>query len=245
MIRIKDSAAAGRDTAPLTLDGLDAPLWQVAADPELAPQLHDLLGEFCDKARNRLNSMNLALFLAKRQEPVNPSRWETLDQSYYQTLRLVEQVQTICRPITLSPMRLDLGLMLEDRRRDWEVELEAVGQRLHWQPPKEPVEGWVDPSRLVSALDTWVKCRAGRGSPGSSVRLSWRAIRGDLAISWEEQLVANRTRGTREKNGDSASLALPILARILQAHGGRSTLSMSQGLCLVLQWPKTGPAATA
>src|SRR4051794_26029470 len=100
-------------------DSLANVLVAIALVPERVERLYSLLGEFCHALRNRLHILNLTLYLARRGGSFSPeegSRMEDLSRKFE---HLLEQVQWVCRPAELRPMRLDLGLLLDERRSSW------------------------------------------------------------------------------------------------------------------------------
>ena len=50
-------------------EGLADSLSRVVVDPARIAELHEVLGPFCHKSRNILNSLKISLYLAHRQEP--------------------------------------------------------------------------------------------------------------------------------------------------------------------------------
>src|SRR4051794_40430957 len=62
---------------------LSCDLLPVALDSTKIDALYGLLGEFCHNVRNRLNSLKLGLYLARRFDPdLDATRWRPLEREY-------------------------------------------------------------------------------------------------------------------------------------------------------------------
>lgn len=216
--------------------GPELDLVGVASHPAQIKGLYQILGEFCHLFRNKLNCMRLSLYLAKRQAaPGSAERWADLEAKYRDVEQFLDQLQLICRPMPLTPITLELGRYLEERRPTWERWLKEGGRRLILVPPVPESVAIFDPNRLIQALDALMAWRAGEGRAGSLIRLTWQTREGQTQLDWEEP----------EGPGPSLvwssnSLALPIAVRIMTAHGGSLELSESLGLRMCLRWPVPG-----
>ncbi len=217
-----------------------AALWKLAQDPVQVAELYKLLGEFCHLVRNRLNSLQLCLYLASRAERTEDRRpWTELDRRYRESVRKVEQVQALCRPIRLSVTPMSLALLFHDREREWSSLLEARQSRLILRPPARDASGQFDPIRLVQALDHLVEWRADAVSRGTEIQLSWWGDGDWLEFLWDE----SRGQGSRETSKSARatpveSLPLAILARIIAEHGGRLDVETDRkGLRVRSRWP--------
>ena len=154
-------------------------LWEIAADPSRVAALHGLVGSFCHLLRNRLNSLQMVLYLAQRDDLHGvPDSWDELNSAYRQAERAVELFQTVCRPLELMPIPTNLGAVLKDFLGRWSPRFEAAGRELVWELSGPDSPTWVDPSRLNLGLDGVAAWRLARSEPGSVVRL--RAGRGGL-----------------------------------------------------------------
>jgi hypothetical protein len=212
-------------------------LLRVASCPRRAEALYQLLGDFCHEFRNRLNCLKLGLYLAKRERPVaEEGGWPGPERAYLELEQLIEQLQMICRPIRLVPIRLDLATFLEDRQPTWERYLANRELRLVLVSPGCPTVCQFDPTRLAKGLDTLVSWRAVVGAPGSVAQLRWGLEGKQIRLRWEE--VPGRAREALPLDGVSPfSLAIPLLARIVCVHGGTIKFSNRSGLRLTLRWP--------
>lgn len=218
-------------------DDLNLGLFKIAADPAHSDSLHRLLGCFCHQCRNLLNSMKLSLYLAKRgQLCTAPADWVDLESRYRALEQVFDRLQSICRPIVLTPMRGSLALLFDDRRESWIAEMAARDRALTLVAPREPAVGDFDPVRLREGLDAFVGYRAEFGTQGMPARMSWSAENGVFRLDWKEggpKTDASRAVGLR----GSSTLALPLLARIIAAHRGTIDLNLREGLQLKIRWP--------
>jgi hypothetical protein len=215
-----------------SLDELTRALLPVAGDPREVARLYGLLREFCHTFRNRLNCLKLSLYLAERQARGGETFTE-LTRRYSDVEQFVDRVQAICRPLRLLPMRVSMGTVLEERRAAWTAWLSARSRSLEWGPPPEDPPTILDGVQLAHALDSLVAWRAQQGREGDPVRLGWRTISGELSLVWEERGLT----ALRPAPGSVPNLALPLLARVVSAHGGRVLVSDQDGFRIEVWLP--------
>jgi signal transduction histidine kinase len=221
----------------VVVDDLTGHFLQIATDRGQGPDLARTLRGFFHDVRNRLNSLKIGLYVARRgASPTQGKVWEELDLSYRGLEQLVDRLQTICRPLQLTPVSGDLGHWLEERRAYWTSRLGASGRRLDWAPPPGPAVGWFDPMRMIQGVDALTAWRAGEGGSDDPVRLAWGSDSSRFHIEWSEDgpSVAEPLEG---RDGRAVSMALPLLAHIMTAHGGTVAVSKRPGLVVRLAWP--------
>lgn len=226
-----------------TSGGLALTLVPVASDPAQAETLYRSLRDYCHTVRNRLNGLKITLYLAS-QDASGPDRDALSDlEHHYQGIeRFVDQLQMIYRPLHLDPMSIHLGTMLEDRREAWASRMDLRGMTLRWLPPRDEPRGRFDPIRLIAALDAFVTWRAEVGTPGGTAHVSWRFHDGTVAMAWEEPPSFEEPELAHE-DIPPASLALPILARVVAAHEGRLVVDEGDGFRVRIRLPiDPGPA---
>lgn len=205
-------------------------LCRLASDPARVEAMHGLLGEFCHLIRNRLNSLQIGIYLARGSDPTNTrARWDDLETHYREAERVVELFHTICRPMPLRPITIGLDLMLADFTSRWTPRFAA--QRIELKVativPDEPSR--IDPTRMAQGLDALASWRLARARPGSVVNLGGRASQGWSRIEWVERAAA--------PNEEGRALPIAVLARVASAHGGRLTQEERGGLHLRVDWP--------
>ncbi len=229
----------------VTVDDLTGHFLRIATDRAGCRDLAQSLRGYFHDARNRLNSLKIGLYLARRGAPAPQRRvWEELDQSYRGLEQLVERLQTLCRPLELSPISDDLGPWLEERRESWTSQLAAAGRGFEWAPPPAPAVGRFDPMRLIQGLDALVAWRASADGRGRSARLAWGSDATHLRLEWSEE--GPSVDGPLEgRDGRSLSMVLPILAQLMTALGGSLAVSKRGGLVVRLAWPTGGDASDA
>ena len=132
-------------------------------------------------------------------------------------------------------MRLPLAMLIDERRPVWGEWLAARGKRLELEGPPVPAVGDFDPTRLSQGLDALAAWRSKAGEPGTAVLLRWRAECDQLQLEWDESSGAGAWPKSRE--AAPASLALPMLARVMADHHGSLALHHGDGLRLRLTWP--------
>ena len=84
--------------------------------------------------------------------------------------------------------------------------------------------------------------------PTGKPALSWRIDDGSLRGPWEERSHVDecsaagtrdrRTHGARVRSSRIDSLALPLLARIVSAHGGSLETTSDPAFAMTLRWPR-------
>ena len=219
------------------VDGLLGFWVDTAGDPNRVGRLYEVLREYCHTFRNHLNGLRLSLYLARRPaEGEQVSRWDDLERESRRIEALLDQVQEICKPMPLHPIRYALGAALEERGPTWVEWLSAAGRPLDWDRPVDPALGWFDPTRLIRALDALAAWRAEAGEPGTPVRLGWRRDDDWLEVEWSEPN-STRLEPPNWAANQPISLALPLIARVMTAHDGKLTVHRDRGVRFVLRWP--------
>ena len=217
----------------LANDSLARELLEIARDAGLRQSVYLQLGEYCHQCRNRLNSLKLSLFLAIRQsDREHAGDWEPVERRYLELERIVDRVQTICRPMNLSRVTIDLELLFEDRREEWSRWMAAGGGDLKWAYPRARSPASFDVEWMGQALDALVRWRAGGLTEDRQAVFRWWVESSRACISWEESPEV----GTNSHEG-GATWALPLIARVLEAHGGEYRVSLSFGWRIDLSWP--------
>jgi hypothetical protein len=215
---------------------LNATLARVAGDNQLVSELYALLHEYCHRARNHLHCLNMGLYLARRGEAFGDAQWSSLERAYRNLESLVESMQTLCRPMTLSIVAMDLSKVLEDRRERWSELFRDTGASLDWNPPDHPTACHFDPFRLADALDRWAAWRAEETGSGTAVTVSWAIDENNVVLHWLETQSSHARLG-RTNDRIRPNLALPILSRMTSVHGGIMSLRFTEGLDMALRLP--------
>ncbi len=219
-------------------DELTSSLFQVATDPVQIHSLHRVLGTFCHQGRNILNSMKLSLYLAQRDHPQSvPNFWGELEPGYRSVELFFDRLQTICRPMNLTPLKAPLALLIDDRRESWQAVMMEHRRSLVLVPPPETTVGEFDPVRLGEGLDAFVSWRAKSGCPDTEARLSWKTEEGHFWLEWIEERSDEVFASPIGGEGGPAALSLPLLARVVSAHQGTIDLNVADGLQLQIRWP--------
>ena len=220
-----------------TDDVLGMQLIRIARDPDLRGMVYDRLREYCHQCRNRLNSLKLSLYLALKNRPSNgPDPWVDIDRQYQELERRVDRVQALCRPLTLSRVTLGLELLIDDRQEAWSRTMSSGGRELELVAPTERAVASFDVERLGQALDSLVAWRASADSAGSMARLRWWEEAGYAHLAWEEPPEAGPSAGGVVSE-DTAAWTLPLLVRVVLAHGGDYLVAEACGWRLEISWP--------
>jgi len=220
--------------------GLAATLVGVAVNPTKVRALHTLLGDYCHQTRNLLNSLKLALYIARQGAcPLEQSNdWDRLDSEYKVVEKCVERIQAICRPMPLATINASLSLVIQEQSERWTTWLEQSGRQLTLDAPKEPDVGDLDPIRLSGALDGFVEWRADATNCAEPIVLRWGKAEGDLYFEWIESGSLDAGEPEPEPAGMKA-LSLPLLARVVAAHRGRFQVQQDVGFHVAASWPAT------
>jgi hypothetical protein len=224
-------------------------LSRLVADPVRVEALHDVLGPFCHRSRNILNSLKISLYLARRHEtaPERPEElWAEVEERYRAVEEFYDRLQMLWRPLRQALVRIALSLLLEDRRNSWVAQFAMHDRVLHMSAIGEDDVGDYDPNSLGVALDAFVAWRAAAGDADRDARLSWWTRHGRFELEWEEPRKPARTRARAKSaavGNRPESLALPLLGRVIAAHGGAMELVEPWGGHLRLSWPQTAQVA--
>jgi hypothetical protein len=213
----------------------------IAADPPRVERLYQVLERYCHRMRNRLNCLKMSLYLAKRLETADGlADWVELEARYRTLEQLMDELQAFYGTMALKPIRAPLGMLLDERRASWTQWLTARGRTLELLAPATPAIGEFDPTRLGQCLDALAAWRAEVGPPGTAVRLRWWADNDHLHLLWEEPGVPLQPE-TGARDDRLASLALPMVARVVAAHRGTLDISPRHEVRLCLCWPIDAP----
>jgi hypothetical protein len=221
----------------------------VVDDPERIEQLRYLLRSFNHCCRNSLNGLKMSLYLSKRQwNGATPPCWVELEQTYQQIERLFDRLQVIYRPISVTMVRCPLGQLVAERLPSWRSKFTRIGRTLEVDPPRQDVSGDFDPMHLGLGLDAFIDWRAEKNSGAGNPRLSWRIDADFFEIAWSEghapgpggcpKREARPTADETSRCGAVDCLALPLLARIVSAHGGSQETTPEPHFGLKLRWPR-------
>lgn len=222
--------------------GLAGALLRIADDPPRVEAVHRLLTPFCHRARNRLNSIKLSLYLTRRHtSAADRDYWDAIEARYRAVEQYLEQYQTFFLPLSINPIEAPLDAFLAEHRAAWSSRLAERGWSIELLVPMGPVVGRFDPSRLGQGLDALVTSRADSCESPARIVVSVDRVGDRLELNWNEELVEStgRQRGSRARG---TGLAIPQLARIVVAHGGSLQLAEGPNLSLRLSWPSAGLA---
>jgi signal transduction histidine kinase len=220
--------------------------------PEREPiaYLQRMLSGFSHRCRNSLNVIKMSLYLVRREHRGDlPQEWRSLEESCLELERVFDHLQSIYRPMKLTLVRAPLGQFMAEEEPRWRTRLQGCGRTLRVDPPGQDPPGDFDPIHLGMGLDAVVAWRARVREASRHPRLSWRTCAGCSEVCWEEAGTSSRrvdsdgASGPDREHPEPArveSLALPLLARIVTAHGGHteSEREPGRGFCLRLRWPQ-------
>ena len=213
-------------------------LMEIAQNPALQRDLDKILGDFCHQCRNRLNSLKLSLYLAKRQSPNRVTEtWRDLESDYQALERQFERVQTICRPMCPSFVTIDLSLLFEDRRLNWSKILTDQGLELEFVRPQGRCLARFDVNQMGAALDAVIQWRAEQGSLATRTLLKWWDDSGRTHVEWVEAASIVRREKTPSPPRPEVAWTLPNLAQVVAEHGGTIKVDERNGWVLSFSWP--------
>ncbi len=214
-------------------EGLDAQLEAIARDASLRGEIYGKIGEYCHQCRNRLNSLKLGLYLVKQlAASENIGCWSEVDHHYSELESRLEHLQRLCRPLALSRIRIDLDLLIADRRKSWTQLWVAADRRLRFEIPIRPVVASLDVDRMGQALDGIIAWRARAAAGGVDTEVRWWIESGDVHLSWAEQ----HSDHSRESSGEDR-WPLAWLIRVVAEHEGQTTVREEDGWTIEICWP--------
>jgi len=217
-------------------------------DPVGPDCVRQILGCFNHRCRNALNGIKMGLYLFKRETSGPMHRcWTELAQTYEEIERVFDRLQVIYRPMSVNTVRSPLGLLVTERLPAWCTSFSGKGRTLDIDRPDDDDPGDFDPMYLGLGLDAFIAWRAEAGDPKRQSSLSWRTANGCFEVSWDEFRPAKRSSGNTHDFGVPQgprptvrvdSLALPLLARVVAAHGGFLETTSDPAFGVKLRWPQ-------
>jgi hypothetical protein len=193
----------------------------------------------------------MGLYLFKRE--LNGSaqgHCAELERSYQELERLFDRLQVIYHPMSLTPVRSPLGQFFNERLNSWRLAYGDRARGIELAAPEDDRCGDFDPMHLTLGLDAFVAWRINSGGASEKATLSWRVADDLFDVNWSELPLANRSRFRGKANGDHEgahaidpvdSLALPLLKRIIAAHGGSVETVDDCAFIANLKWPRFQP----
>lgn len=228
--------------------GLSATILPWIEQPERLDELRQFLSDYTHRCRNSLHGIKMGLYLYRRGiEGPPPETWAMLERAYQEAEQLFDRLQEIYRPMRTAMVRARLGQLFDERLPVWKTRFAARGVVLEADPPAEELLGDYDPMHLGSALDAFISWRIEAKHGDGNIRLGWRVRKDLFEIEWTEE-DSHQPGGFDDQEafgtcpfrappgGDS--LALPLLARVAGAHGGRVIFSGNSAWRLVVTWPQ-------
>ena len=210
-------------------------LMSLASVPDRVGRLYSLLGDFCHDLRNRLHSLNMTLYLARRSGALGPEEGARLEARYRRIEQHLDQLQWVCKPAELKLMRLDLGLLLEERRSSWAERFAARGCDLDTAIDAGHCEGLFDPCRISTALEALAGWRAEVVGPGMTVEVGTRVDGDQFIVTWAE--AGGGRRELDPATEGPGLLALGMLGRVMADHRGTIRVSDGDDFGVSLRWP--------
>jgi hypothetical protein len=228
-----------QDTLASSVSSASESLWQVACDPDRIATLHGLVGEFCHSLRNRLSSLQMGIYLARRDEVTTFNRavWDELDSHYRAAQRVVELFQVVCRPMTLTLITVGLELVFQEFASRWTPKFASRGVTLVTEIVEAAGPSRLDPARLAQGLDTLATWRIDQVQPGARLVLRGWVGQGESRIEWSE----DRVSGCDHRG----ELPLAVLARVATAHQGTMDQESSEGWRVRVDWPHANLGGSA
>lgn len=209
----------------------------IARDAALRGELGPSFANYCHQFRNRLNSIKLGIYLARRQATEELSTcWESLERDYLAIEDRLDRVQAVCRNADPARAAIDLNLLFDDRSRLWTEAMRQGAAELTFDPPPSGCPTRIDVERFGSGLDDLVHWRATARTGRREVRVAWDRQGGRTTVRWRE-LFGNSEPSAGEGTETRRTWTLPILARILADHHGSLSLAEGSDWDLTLEWP--------
>lgn len=216
-------------------------LLELHDQPDALATLRRFLDRYLHRARNRLNTIRLGLYMARRNLGRDHESIREIERSYEQVQRFLEHFQRFMLPIELSPVEGSLGQFLQDRvqahcRRSTGSDPIRPEFEVRWDGLDHPRR--FDPNRLGSALDEYLLAVAAARPRNRSIGFHVAEQDAELHVAAFESTGAPLAPSPPEAARLSpCNLAMPWLARMFAAHGARFESCPSNKLLWLARWP--------
>jgi len=192
----------------------------LAGCPSAFAPLDRYLDRYLHRVRNRLNTIRLGLYLARRAEENKGFSLGGVDAAYRELEQFVDQFQRLTRPIELRPVRGSLGQFLNERIVAWRRCTRGPGERLDYEASGADQPRPIDPDRLGQALEAVLERRMRSLNEGERIRLSLEGPRLSLQVMGEARgPVQGESNSVRRATLTASDLSTVWLARVAEAHG--------------------------
>ena len=213
--------------------GLCCSLLRLVQSDRQIQQLREELGGFSHRCRNLLNGMKMSLYFMRRgaEQPL-PQWWNGLELNYRGIEELLDQLQAIYRPISLTLVRGAFRCLVQDRQRLWSDWFASGCGTLEIVPPEQESAGEFDPMCLTMGFDALARWRASAVSAGQSARISWRTGDDQFEVSWHESGGTARADPAARANqsGFTVPLGGPPAARLATLGSGHDGSPRHHGM---------------
>lgn len=215
-------------------------------------EVGELASMIVHEIRNPLTTVLMGLNFCQRLELPEPTQeYLSLSLSEAGRLRqLLNEILLYAKPQSLQQEALELNRFLAEVLKAIRIMPAAISRRIEWIPADQPV--WVlgDRDKLKQVLINLVDnaCQAVQEGEGVTCQLEVSGAEGVIRVCNRGEpipadLLPKLTRPFYTTKSEGTGLGLPIVKRIVEAHGGKLTLASSreEGTIVRIQLPLGQP----
>ncbi len=209
-------------------------LIEIHDKPTTLEVLQRFLDRYLHQARNRLNTIRLALYMARRNLGRDASSLTPMETAYHELQHFLESFQRFSLPIELTPVQGSLerflGERVEEHNAHRDVLVHPTPQVLFTCNPSERRRSF-DPNRLGPAFLEYLTFKVTATPRLDSLVIEAEDRGKSLHLSATEVFVGS-SNAHSEPN-----LSLPWFARVVSAHGATFEHRPGNDLAWCVNWP--------
>lgn len=207
--------------------------------PRSLEVLQRFLDRYLHRARNRLNTIRLALYMARRSLGRDHADLAPMEAAYEDLQKFLEHFQRFTLPLELTLVEGPLERFLSTQVAEFQSRCMLDRERLPYielDPDPRVRPRKFDPNRLGPALLEYLQSVAADPMRSDSIRLRTEHRGPDLIVTTSSESTSEPPP-VPDQPTLASKLAIPWLARVVTAHGADFAYHPEPGIEWRIRWP--------